>query len=636
MTDVPALLRGARRYPLPLLAVGGLSSDVLVQYGARNPAIGQALLLATLIAAGLPMVIATVRGMLRGAFAADIVASLAIIGAAITDEYLAGCVIVLMQSGGEALERYAVRHASASLDALLARAPRIAHRRRGPGSPQGTDTAPGDDVPLEDGPVEDVLVENVVVGDVLLVRPGEIVPVDATVLSGTAAVDESALTGEPLPVTTGPGSTVMSGSICLDGALELRATHPSSESQYEHIVRLVRTAQEEKAPIGRLADRYAVVFTPLTLLMCALAYLVTRNPAAVVAVLVVATPCPLILATPVAIISGINRAARRGIIVKSGGAIERIGQVSAVVFDKTGTLTVGAPQVERIVPLDGIPPAELLRLAAGLEQLSGHQMARALVAAGRADGRVLPWPCDVTEAAGLGACGCVEDHAVAVGSHAYALRLGLAGRHDLERALATARVDGAATAAIGVDGRVAGLVIFSDPLRPAVPALLRRLEALGVRETAMLTGDDEATARAIATAAGITTVRADLLPADKVDAVREVLGRHGTVAMVGDGINDAPALATATVGVALGAHGAAVSAEAADIVIMVDYIGRVADAVAVGQRTLRIARQSIGIGLGVSGAMMAIASVGLIPPTLGALLQEALDVAVILNALRAR
>jgi P-type E1-E2 ATPase len=288
------------------------------------------------------------------------------------------------------------------------------------------------------------------------------------------------------------------------------------------------------------------------------------------------------------------------------------------------------------VALNGQKADEVLRLAAGLEQLSGHQMARSLVATGRAQLGELPLPSDVTEAAGRGVSGRVEGHVVDVGSAAYAAQKGLASAGDLDHARAEAKADDNTTAVIGIDGHAAGLVVYADPLRPAVPALLQRLQMLGVRETAMLTGDDAATAQAIAAQAGISTVRADLLPAHKVDAVRELLGRHATVVMVGDGINDAPALATATVGVALGAHGTAVSAEAADVVITVDDIGRVADAVAIGQRTLRIARQSIWVGLGVSGAMMVVAALGFIPPTLGAVLQEALDVAVILNALRAR
>ena len=607
----------ARRYPLPVLAITGLTIGLVARLAAPTPDASNVILLATLLAGGAPVVADTVRGMLHGNFAADIVASLAILGALITNEYLAGCVIVLMQTGGEALDAYAVRHASATLEALLSRAPRIAHRRVG----------------LE---IQDVSVDEVAVGDTLLVRPGEIIPVDGVVLKGVSAVDESALTGEPVPIPVMPGHDVMSGSVCLDGALDMRATRPSSESQYEQIVRLVRAAQIEKAPIGRLADRYAVFFTPFTLLMCMAAYLLTHRPDAVVAVLVVATPCPLILATPVAIISGINRAARRGIVVKNGAAIEQIGKATAVVFDKTGTLTRGRPVVERIIPLDGLSADAILRVAAGLEQLSGHHMARALVEAGVARLGSLPQPEHLSEEAGRGVSGQVEGHMIDVGSASYALQKGLATAEALNTVRMQAGLEGNATAVVGVDGQAAGLVVYVDPLRPAVPALLERLRALGVSETAMLTGDDLVTARAIAAEAGITTVKANLLPAQKVDAVRDVLNRHSSVVMVGDGINDAPALATATVGVALGAHGAAVSAEAADVVITVDDITRVADAVETGQHTLRIARQSILVGLGVSGALMVVAALGLIPPTLGAVLQECLDVAVILNALRAR
>jgi heavy metal translocating P-type ATPase len=612
-----AITTAASRYPLPTLALLGLAGGLLARFGLAADDLSRIILIVTLVAAGAPVVLGTLRGMLHGEFAADIVASLAIVGALATGEYLAGCVIVLMQTGGEALEAYAVHRASDALETLLARAPRLAHRHHG-------------DL------VVDVAVHEVAVGDLLLVRPGELIPVDGMIISGTAAIDQSALTGEPLAVPRGPGEEVLSGSVSLDGALELRALRPSSESQYEQIVTLVRSAQQEKAPIGRVADRYAIVFTPLTLLMCGLAYVITRRPEAMVAVLVVATPCPLILATPVAIISGVNRAARRGIVVKTGAALEQIGRATAVAFDKTGTLTAGTPVVQQMVPLDGLGSEQVLRLAAGLEQFSGHQMAKALVTAGRAQGGTLPMPSEVVEAAGQGVSGQVEGHVVEVGSMAFAAARGLGTADSLGKSRVLAGAGSDAVAVVGVDGHAAGLILYDDPLRAAVPALLERLRRLGVRETVMLTGDDEATARKIGGQAGITTVRADLLPADKVAVLRELLARHTVVLMVGDGINDAPALATATVGLALGAHGAAVSAEAADVVITVDDVGRVADAVAIGQHTLRIALQSIWIGLGVSGAMMAVAALGYIPPTAGALLQEGLDVAVILNALRAR
>lgn len=602
----------AWRYPLPLLTSLGLVAGLIARYPLAASAAASWIWGATLAIGGSVVVIRTLIGMTRGQFAADIVASLAIVGAAVTQEFFAGAVIVLMQTGGEALEDGAFRRASDSLRSLLDRAPSIAHRRMA-------------------GGIQDVAVADINLGDALVVRPGEVIPVDARVDGGICSVDESALTGEPVPVTKRPGDEVMSGSIALDAALEIQALRPSSESQYEQIVRLVREAQENRAPIDRLADRYAVIFTPVTLLMCLAAYLITRSPAAVVAVLVVATPCPLILATPVAIISGINRSARHGIIVKGGAAIEQIGQATAIVFDKTGTLTSGHPRVQRIVPLDGIPEPEILRLAAGLEQLSSHPMARALVDAGKERSLDLPWPESMNEVAGQGVAGIVAGRTVAVGSEAYASSQGLHG----ERVPPELRTEQAA-AVIGIDGQAAGLVVYSDPLRPGVPQLIQRLRELGVRTIGMLTGDDHATAESIAAAAGIDSVGADLLPSQKVLAVHALMRDHPSVVMVGDGINDAPALAAATVGVALGAHGAAVSAEAADIVISADDVTRAADAVEIGKHTLRIARQSIWIGLGVSGALMAIAALGFIPPTAGALMQEALDAGVILNALRAR
>jgi heavy metal translocating P-type ATPase len=597
--------------------LAGLVVGAILLYLSSFPNAGRIVLIVTMTAGAIPIVWQTVRGMIHGHFASDVVASLAIVGAGITQEYIAGCVIVLMQTGGESLEAYAVRHASTSLEALLSRAPRIAHR-------------------LAREQLTDVPVGDVEVDDKLVIRPGEIVPVDALVTSGTSAIDESALTGEATPVTKRPGDELLSGSICQDGALQVRAIRTSKNSQYEQIVLLVQSAQEQKAPVARVADRYAVIFTPITLAMCGLAYVITREPSAMVAVLVVATPCPLILATPVAIISGVNRAARRGIIVKSGSAIEIVGRVKAAVFDKTGTLTSGLPVVSGVLPLDGVDRNSIVLMAAGLEQASSHPMARALVAEARTVGIQLPIPDDVVESAGQGVVGHVQGHQVTVGSAAFAMQGGLITEDAVSVARSSVRADGDATAIVGVDGRATALITFTDKLRPAVPDLLRRLKDLGISEMVMLTGDDRLTAEKIAREAGITRVHADLLPGQKVEAICSLERTLGPVMMVGDGINDAPALATATIGIGLGARGAAVSAEAADIVITTDDIERVADSVEIGRHTLLIAHQSIWVGLGLSSFMMVIAAFGGIPPTIGALLQEVLDVSVILNALRAR
>ena len=602
------MLRTVQRYPIVSLAVLGLAAGTAARFAFGAPAVADRIFLVALAGGGLPLVFQTLRGALRGRLAADIVAALAILTALVFGEYFAGTVVVLMQSGGEALETYAMRRASASLGALLARAPKIAHR-------------------LSGQQLEDVPVEAVNRDDMLMVKPGDLVPVDGVVTAGTSAVDQSALTGEPIPIRALPGTELMSGSVNLDGALTVRAVRKSAESQYQQIVLLMERARADKPPLVRIADRFAVWFTPVTLAMCGVAYVVTHNPASVLAVLVVATPCPLILAAPVAVIAAISRAAAAGIIVKSGAAIEQVGRARVVVFDKTGTLTLGRPLVEQVSVANGRTPDELLRLASAVEQLSAHHLGQAVADAGRRRGLTIPPAADVQETPGLGVSGKVEGHAVDVGSAAYLASRGIAPSDG-----ATERT----SAFVAIDGRYAGFITFADRMRHQVPALMQQLAGLGVIDTVMLTGDRLETAEAIAAQAGIRTVRANLLPADKVTAVLELKQHRGTVVMVGDGINDAPALAAATVGVAMGEHGPAASAEAADIVLLVDDVSRVGEAIALSQRMRRIILQSVGIGLGVSFALMVVASTGRIPPSVGALLQEALDAAVILNALRAR
>ena len=589
------------RRPVVLIAAVGLTFGLLLR--------SDAIFLAALLLGGFPLVVQTMRGMLRGQFAADVVASLAIVTALILGQYFAGVVIVLMQSGGEALEAYAMQRASSSLESLMARAPKVAHRLR------GTD-------------VDDVPVDSVAIGDDLVVRPGDLVPVDCEVTDGTSTVDQSALTGEPLPLRAVAGTHLLSGSVNLDGALRVRALRPSAQSQYQQIVLLVERARQEKPPIQRLADRFAVWFTPVTLLMCGVAYLVTGSPTSVLAVLVVATPCPLILATPVAVIAGISRAADLGVIVKHGRAIEQLGRAQAVVFDKTGTLTLGKPSVSHVEGRGGGGGGgDVLRFAAAVEQFSSHHLAHAVADAGRERYGALPAVTEFQESPGRGVSGCVEGHTVHVGSIRYLRDCGI----TIDEAVG----DGT-TAHVALDGRVTGSIEFADRLRHQVPALMQRLAVLGVHNTVMLTGDREGPAEAIAVQAGIRTVRANLLPGDKVAAVRDLATRYGNVLMVGDGINDAPALAAATVGVAMGAHGTAISAEAADVVLLVDDIARVGDAMVVSRRMRTIVLQSIGVGLGASFVLMVIASFGHITPAAGAVMQEALDAAVILNALRVR
>ena len=564
---------------------------------------------------GAPVVWGTVRGATAGRFAADLVASFAIVAALVLAEPLAGLVVVLMQTGGEALERYAEGRASAAVRELEAAAPRIAHR-------------------LETGAGRDVPVDAVERGDLILVRPGELIPCDLEVVHGSSSVDTSRLTGEPLPVAAAPGSRLLSGSVNLHGALEARVLMPAGQSQYARIVELVRSAQASKSPLQRLADRYAVWFTPLTLVVCGLAWSLSGDPVRALAVLVVATPCPLILATPVAIIGGINRAARDGIIFRHGGALEQLGQVTIAIFDKTGTLTVGHPEVSRVLPLPPFDERELLTLAAGVEQGSGHPLARTVVAAAQARGLTPPDAEALVEAPGQGVAGMVDGREVAVGGWRY-----LTARYpDSAEHLRAARdSDGHAAlrAFVAVDGKAAGTIEYADRIRVELAGLVPSLRNLGLRRVVLLSGDDRANTEAVARAIGIGEAHGELLPEDKVAHVRRLVKSGDKVLMVGDGTNDAPALSSATVGIALASGGGGITAEAADAVLLADDPSRVVTAIAISRRTIRLARQSIWAGLGLSAAAMAAASLGYIAPTAGAVLQEAIDVGVILNALRA-
>ena len=571
-----------------------------------------------LVLTGALPVAQTLRGALRGHFAADLVASLAIVTAVFVGEPFAGLVIVLMQTGGEALERYAAGRASRALHELEAAAPRTAHRVR------------------DDGGVDDIAAESVQVGDRLLVRPGELIPTDGEVVDGRSHVDASRLTGEPVPITATPGTHLLSGSANQEGPLVVRATAVAGESQYARIVELVRSAQASKAPLQRVADRYAVWFTPATLVVCAIAWLVSRDMDRVLAVLVVATPCPLILATPIAIIGGINRAAARQIIIRHGGALEQVAAATAVVFDKTGTLTLGRPSVAAVTPAAGWTEADVLRNAAAVEHGSGHLLARSLVAAAEAHPAVgaIPPASDVVEAAGRGVRGRVAGKEVYVGSRSYLIDSvsGIGGE--------IAALHGPSSSGIGlrayvaIDGHAVGMIDYADRVRDTAPALLRKLDGLGIRRTMLLSGDHAANVHAVAEEVGIESARGDLLPADKVHAVQALVDDGETVVMVGDGVNDAPALSAAHVGIAV-AGGGGITAEAADVVLISDDIGRAAEAIVIGRRTMHVAKQSLAAGLGLSTIAMLFAAAGYIPPAIGALLQEGIDIAVIVNALRA-
>ncbi len=601
----------ARTAAHPLAAAVCLAAGFLAPYFGSGAELRHLIWMAGLVGLGAPIVLGTVRGALRGRFAADLVASLALVTAVVLGEPLAGLVIVIMQTGGEALEDGAARRASRAVATLEAMAPRTAHL-------------------IRDGVVEDRPVGAIATGDLILVRPGEMVPCNGMVRDGRGSFDVSTITGEAAPVDAEPGTPVLSGSIARESPVTIEVTAPAEASHYHRIVELVRTAETSKAPIQRLADRAAAWFTPLTLVVCAAAYLLSGDPLRVLAVLVVATPCPLILAAPVAMLGGINRSARRQIIVRHGGALERLATVDTAVFDKTGTLTEGKPQVERVTALPPFSAAEILRLAGAVEQGSGHLLARSLCSAAVQELGGLPEATGILETPGGGVTGQVGRHTVTVGAQK------MIRRCEPEAAAAFGPYDGdpGLRAYVVIDGCAAGMVHYADRTRPHARVMMHDLAAAGIRRTLLLSGDRAANVSALARELGIHEAEGDLLPEDKLARIG-ALQQHGhQVLMVGDGANDAPALAAAQVGIAIATETRGLSAEAADVVLLTDDLRRIPEAITIARRTMRITRQSIGAGLGLSLVAMGFAAAGQITPTVGALLQEAIDIAVIANALR--
>jgi heavy metal translocating P-type ATPase len=565
------------------------------------------------IAGTLPVLASLLRDILaslrRGALGLDIVAALAMIAAIAAGESLAATVVAIMVAGGASLEAFAARRAGREMTALLARVPRTALRHR-------------------DHQLEEIALDAVMPGDRLLVRRGEVVPVDGTVASPLAVLDLAALTGESQPVQAAAGEPALSGASNAGEAFDLVASRRAADSTFAGIVRLVETAQQARAPMARLADRFALVFLAVTVLMAGLAALLTGDPVRAVAVLVIATPCPLILAVPVALVAGLSRAARAGILVKGGGALETLARVRSLVLDKTGTLTEGRAAVIAIDPVAPWTETELLRLAAALNQASQHVTARQLVAEAQHRGLALPVPAALQDTPGEGIEGVVEGRSVAVGSRGF-----VQGRLGASLPAATQR-PGAITAAVAIDGRFAGAIVLADHLRQGTAELLGALRDLGIGRIVLATGDRRDVALALTQDLGLDDLRHDLSPDQKVLVVLSER-KFGPVMMVGDGVNDAPALAAADLGVAMGARGSAASAQAADIVILVDRLDRLVPAIRIARRARAIALQSVVAGLGLSLAGMAAAATGWLTPVQGAVLQEVIDVAVILNALRA-
>ncbi len=555
-----------------------------------------------------------VRDFLAGRMGVDSVAFVSMSGALALGQDLAGIVVAIMYAGGNLLEDIAVARAERDLRSLIDRAPRIAHRRI-------------------DSAIEDVPIEQVAVGDDILVRAGEIIPVDGIITSQFATIDEAALTGEPIPVSRQASELARSGSLNAGDSFEIRASSAASDSTYAGIVRMVSAAQTAKSPFIRLADRYALLLLPVTLVIAGAAWFFSGDPVRALAVLVAATPCPLILAAPVAFIAGVAQAAKRGILVKGSGPLEALARTHTVMFDKTGTLTVGGARLVAIEVAPGESADEILRIAGSLEQASHHVVAAALVEAAARKQLKLSIPSQVRETMGSGLEGVIDGRIIRVGSYQL-----ICGTRKPEtwavRALRRASWRSALSVFVAIDGRTIGAILLADELRREAPRAVQSLRTAGVSRIAMVTGDRADAAETIGAALDLDAVLADRGPADKVDAVATEQRQNPTV-MVGDGINDAPALAAANVGIAMGARGASASSEAADVVIIVDQLDRVSDAMVIAKRTRRIAMQSIFAGMGLSGIAMLFAAIGLLPPIAGALTQEIIDVAVILNALRA-
>jgi len=597
---------------LGLSLIGITAGGVLWSAGEHDAAnIAWAL---TTVAGLVPIAWEVLWGIWRREAGVDLIALLAMAGALALDEYLAGAVIALMLSSGRSLEDFADARAHEELSALLERAPRTAHR-------------------YSDGALSSVDVEQVQPGDLLLVKQGEVVPVDGLLMSSNAVMDESALTGESRPVERSSGEQVRSGSVNAGSAFDLRAITTSDQSTYAGIVRLVEHAQQEKAPFVRLADRYALAFIPLTLSIAGLTWLWSGDPVHALAVLVVATPCPLILAAPIAIVAGISRAAKRGIIVKGGGALETLARGRILLFDKTGTLTTGSPELADVEAFGSHDPDEVLRLAASLDQVSPHVLATAIVTAARHRDHELVFPGNVREEPGSGIQGTVDGRRVALGKTSWVAR----GRTLPPRARDVRRrsaMEGSSCVLIAIDDEIAGALILDDPVRPDTPRVIRSLRRAGIKRVVMVTGDHPDVAESVGIALGVDRILSERDPTDKVDAVKAE-GEDGVTIMVGDGVNDAPALAAADVGVAMGARGATASSEAADVVLVVDRLDRVAEAMRIARRSRGIALQSVLAGMALSVVAMLFAAFGMLTPVAGAIVQEAIDVAVIVNALRA-
>lgn len=551
------------------------------------------------------MLIGMIKTLRSGKYGVDILAITAIVATLLVGDYWASLVVLIMLTGGDSLEDYASHQASRELRSLLDNSPQVAHR-------------------IDGEEISELAVDEVQVGDLILVKPGELVPVDGRVVAGESSVDESSLTGESKPIEKKLNDELMSGSINGDAALRFKVTKSAKDSQYQTLVKLVKESEAKPAHFVRLADRYAVPFTLIAYVIGGVAWFVSKDPVRFAEVLVVASPCPLILAAPVALVAGMSRSSRNGVVVKTGTTIEKLARAQSIAFDKTGTLTEGKLSVEDIhVTAGDFSKEELITYVASAEQESSHILARSLVAYAKKEKLTLFPVADLEEVTGEGIRATINGKKIRVGKASFVgSTIELSNEHT--------------AVYVSLDDQSIGYITFTDIVRRESADTIKQLKELGIKKTIMLTGDHQSIANEIASEVGITEVHAECLPEEKINVLKSLSEEDRPGIMVGDGVNDAPALAVADIGIAMGAHGSTAASESADAVILKDDLSRVSEAVRLSQDTMRIAKQSVLIGIVICVVLMLIASTGIIPALLGAALQEVIDTVSILSALRAR
>lgn len=582
------------------LVVGAVA--LVLAFGLQQPMAAQVLVTVAGSLVALSMFFEMIKTLRSGKFGVDLLAIMAIVATLAVGEYWASLMVLVMLTGGDSLEDYATRKAGQELKSLLDNSPQNAHL-------------------VSADRLEDIAVEKIAVGDQLLVKPGELVPVDSKIIKGNSTFDESSLTGESRPLEKLVGSELMSGSVNGAAAVTIEALSTAADSQYQAIVQLVKESANQPANFVRMADRYAVPFTAIAIVIAVVAWLISGDPVRLAEVLVVASPCPLILAAPISLVAGMSRASKNGVIVKTGTTIEKLASAKTIAFDKTGTLTKGQLTVNEVKPIEPWTAQELLHFAASAEQRSGHVLARSLVADVGVDG--LGAVSQLSEVTGQGIEAIIDDQVVKVGKLAFVTQQ------------AVQAVEQTAVY-VSIGGKYAGYISFLDQLRPEAAATIQKLRHFGLKHIMMLTGDQATIAKTIAAKLDLDEVHGNLLPKDKIRLLQAVDQNARPTIMVGDGVNDAPSLTTADVGIAMGAHGATAASESADVVILKDDLSRVASAVMISQETMQIARNDVLAGIVVLVILMLIAATGVIPALVGAMFQEVVDMMTILLALRAR